>query len=632
MRIIPNQPIDTNSRAELKFFEALKRCFNENPSWRAYHSLNIENHSSKRMGEIDFLILCPYGIFVFEVKGGGIKVKAGKWYTVNKEGTFNIQNPFNQAKSAMFSLQKTLIDRQLLKPSNLIAFASVFPDIAFNTESVEWSKKQILDKYGLLDIETWLNNLIEHSQKKTSNQYGLSQQEIINIDQYLRPEFEQVSNLFHPSRLGLSNSIKLNVEQLDILEGVQDNERFICEGAAGTGKTLLAIELVRRLVSTHDNVLFLCRSSFLKSYLKSVITHENLAVSSIVSLEVDSRRRFVDKYDVVIIDEGQDIYEQHIFDLLNKYLDGGLHHGSWYIFQDSNFQRNLYNEINNDCFELINKLSQETLNLSKNYRNTRHIVNFLQNKLSLPVIEDVDVSGTTVIEKVVSHEKIQHISNIIDNILKDIPQKGSVTFLSPLPYEQSLVSKLPSHFNQQLTRLDDYLMNHFPPVRASFCEIKNFKGLENDYIILVDMPHPSEKISDDEKSQYYVALSRPRIKLFCLWTTDPSEVSLPYNEQSLDLLATASSDDWSEIVSITYLQTEAEELKKMNVNVPICGYELIDDNQVQATAELAWEDKQVAVFTESDDIEVREFKAKNWHCFKAPLSKVQLRDIGDLLQ
>lgn len=632
MRIIPSQPIDTNSRAEFKFFKALKRCFNENPNWRAYHSLNIENHSSKRIGEIDFLILCPYGLLFFEVKGGGIKVNAGKWYTINKEGTFNIQNPFNQAKSAMFSLQKTLIDRQLLKPSNLIAFASVFPDIAFNKESVEWSKNQILDKYGLLELEAWLNNLIEHSQTKTSNQYGLSQQEIISIDQYLRPEFEQVSNLFRPSKVGLSNSIKLNTEQLKILDGVQKHERFICEGAAGTGKTLLAIELVRRLVVIHDNVLFLCRSSYLKSYLKSIITHENLTVSSLANLEVDSRRKFVDKYDVIIIDEGQDIYEQHIFDLLDRYLEGGLHHGSWYIFQDSNFQRNLYSDINNDCFALIHKLAQKTLSLSKNYRNTRHIVNFLQTKLRLPLIKQVDVSGSAVVEKFLSYAEIEHASDIIENILKDIPDKAMVTFLSHLPYDQSIVSKLPTHLNQQLTRLDDYLMNHFPPARASFCEVKNFKGLENDYIILVDMPHPTEKNSVDERSQYYVALSRPRIKLFCLWSNESSEVSSPYDEQTLDLFVRDSPDGWSEIISITYLQAEAEVLKNMNVNVPMCGYELIDDSQVQATAELAWENKQLAIFTEDDDLDIKEFQTKNWDCFQVPLSKDQLRKIKKLLQ
>jgi len=632
MRIIPSQPIDTNSRAELKFFEALKRCFNENSNWRTYHSLNIENHSSKRIGEIDFLVLCPYGLLIFEVKGGGVKVKDGKWYTVNKEGTFNIQNPFNQAKSAMFSLQKTLIDRHLLKPSHLIAFASVFPDIKFNNESVEWSKNQILDKYGLLDLEAWLTSLIAHSQKKVSNQHGLSDQEIIDIDIFLRPEFEQVCSLFHPSKLGLSDSIKLNVEQLDILDGAQKYNRFVCEGAAGTGKTLLAIELVRRLVATHDNVLFLCRSNYLKSYLKSVVIHENITISSVSSLEIDTQRKFLTKYDVLVVDEGQDLYEQHIFDLLDNYLEGGLNHGDWYIFQDSNFQNKLFCDINKECFSLINNLSQGTLNLSKNYRNTRHIVNFLQTTLSLPLIEQVDVSGTVVIEKFVSYKEIQHVSNIIKKILNDIPQKGTVTFLSNLPYEQSIISKLPVHLNNQLTRIDDYLMNHFPPTRASFCEIKNFKGLENDYIILVDMPHPTETISANEKTQYYVALSRPRIKLFCLWRNDSCEVSPVNDEQPSDLFSKSHSDGWSEIIPITYLYDEAIEFQKMNVTVPICGYELIDDSQVQATAEFVWEEKQVSVFTEDDDLDIREFQARSWLCFQAPLSKNNLQEIYKAVQ
>lgn len=630
MRLIPSRPLDTNSRAELKLFDALKRCFNNKPNWRAYHSLNIEKHLTKRIGEIDFLILCPHGLLAFEVKGGGISVNQGKWYTSNNKGKYKIQNPFNQAKKAMFSLQKTLIDRGLLKSSNLIAFASVFPDVLFNTESIEWAQEQVLDKHGLVNLEEWLIKLIDHAQGKMSNQHGLTEIEITQIDQFLRPEFEQICHLFHPRSAHVSNSIKLNIEQLDLLDGINEHKRFICEGAAGTGKTLIAIELATRLVATEEQVLFLCRSSYLKSYLKSVITHENLTVSSVKSLAIDARRKFIEQYSVVVIDEGQDIYEKNTLELIEKHIAGGLKGGKWYLFQDSQFQTDLLHKMDLDYLAYIEELADKKINLSKNYRNTRHIVNFLQIKLNINPVAQVEVSGSKVNEAYISPTEPQNASTLIENILLGIPQKSHVTFLSAVPYEQSIISTLPN-INRQLARLDDYMMNHFPPVRASFCEIKNFKGLENDYIILVDMPHPSENISDDEKSQYYVALSRPRIKLFCLWTADSSEVSLPYNEQSFDLLATASSDDWSEIVSITYLQTEAEELKKMNVNVPICGYELIDDNQVQATAELAWEDKQVAVFTEDDDLEIREFKAKNWHCFKAPLSKDELQKIYHLV-
>ena len=86
MRLIPDRPIDNNSRAEKKVFDAIKECFIDDNFFVAYHSIFLTAHEKKRVGEADFVILCKFGVFVLEVKGGGISCEEGKWFTKNTQG------------------------------------------------------------------------------------------------------------------------------------------------------------------------------------------------------------------------------------------------------------------------------------------------------------------------------------------------------------------------------------------------------------------------------------------------------------------------------------------------------------------------------------------------------------------
>jgi len=74
MRMIPDTPHGTHSQAEKRVFDRLRAAFasEQDGVFTAYHSLNLTRHAYKRFGEIDFLICCPHGIFVLEVKGGRV--------------------------------------------------------------------------------------------------------------------------------------------------------------------------------------------------------------------------------------------------------------------------------------------------------------------------------------------------------------------------------------------------------------------------------------------------------------------------------------------------------------------------------------------------------------------------------
>ncbi len=70
--------------------------------------------------------------------------------------------------------------------------------------------------------------------------------------------------------------------------------------------------------------------------------------------------------------------------------------------------------------------------------------------------------------------------------------------MSPLSYEKSTVSLLPDKIKRNIVKLDDYSVRSFPVPEISFAEIKNFKGLENEVIILIDLVNPND-IKDEIK-------------------------------------------------------------------------------------------------------------------------------------
>ena len=95
MRVIPDVPYDNNSFAEQRVFEALKALQTDYPCV-AFHSVMLPNHAYKRLGEADFVIVSRYGIFVLEVKGGGVSYINGRWTTKNRLGTYDISDPLSK--------------------------------------------------------------------------------------------------------------------------------------------------------------------------------------------------------------------------------------------------------------------------------------------------------------------------------------------------------------------------------------------------------------------------------------------------------------------------------------------------------------------------------------------------------
>lgn len=106
---------------------------------------------------------------------------------------------------------------------------------------------------------------------------------------------------------------------------------------------------------------------------------------------------------------------------------------------------------------------------------------------------------------------------LINKLFDEGVSASSITILSPLAYRQSQAAHPTVSQNHFITPLDEYAVRYFPHQTITFAEIRHFKGIENDVIIITDMKSPEKRAKDSEISEYYVAMTRARELLCAIW-------------------------------------------------------------------------------------------------------------------
>jgi hypothetical protein len=376
----------------------------------------------------------------------------------------------------------------------------IFPDVKFSLKSSEWDLLTICDSQKFKNFESFLIKFFKYWHTKKSNTHILTVENIENIEQYLRPNFEIVESLSNQLDRSENKSYELTQEQYKYLDIVAVNKRVLCSGGAGTGKTFLAVELARRFAREDKKTVIICKSKWLKQYLTTKAINEFVTITTIDSAKITMERAGIKSYDALIVDEGQDLFNFDDIDTLNDLIDGGLEQGEWYIFHDINNQSGLLNAVNKEAFELLKSYPHTRIPLTINCRNTGPIIKKITNLLNVDMGQIKLDNGPKVREY---NDKT--LNELIDELLSENIPPSSITVLSPLSYKQSSISSLSK--NTHIVELDDFSIQKFPIKNISFAEIKNFKGLENEVIIMIDLP---KKITKNDEALYYVAMSRAK--------------------------------------------------------------------------------------------------------------------------
>ncbi|MCY4361957.1 MAG: NERD domain-containing protein [Gammaproteobacteria bacterium] len=515
MRMIPSQPLGTGSHAEKRTFDQLRAAFSgpDRNGWFAMHSLNLPRHEYKRFGEIDFVVCGPDGLFVLEVKGGGVSCHEGVWETTNRFGETERlrESPFKQAEGALHGLREKL--HASLPNIFVVGYGVVMPDVERLPDSAEWDRAVLADGRDFRQFEKWLERFIRYWRAKDTRKPAASPSQLNVLQQHLRPDFEAVVPL-HVSAHDVETRIaRLTEDQLRLIDVVEVNPRVICSGGAGTGKTMLALELAKRWGAAGMKTVLACHSPWLKRYLERNAV-PGLIVSLAESIQVAARRAGIEKFDALIVDEGQDILNMDALDQLDNCLCGGISEGRWCFFHDTNNQSGLCGSYVPDAYDYLESFCPMQIPLRTNCRNTLPILQRIQGALDADVGNSGVGDGPAVREVHVADAEgaIQALEQELRGLVDGEGfNPGDIVVLSPFPFAQSWTSSLPEDLRDSISVLDDASPRNLKRHTIGFAQIGEFKGLESEVIVLVDMPGPGH--SENLRSCHYVGMSRARALL-----------------------------------------------------------------------------------------------------------------------
>lgn len=545
---------EIKSNAEKRIFE----WFRDDPDtegWVVIHSLGISNHMTVLYGELDFFVLVPkLGIFALEVKGGRVSRNNGVWSFTNKYNQTNTKNrgPFEQANEGMFSLMEAIKAKygaQHRLSRLLFGTGVMFPDIVFDDIGTDGEQWQVFDSRNL-SVSKYIKGLAKNTRQKWEDHYHFFPEEklptsadVKELTKWLRSDFDKAVTIGKKIDYAEEELIKLTNEQLKCIDQLEDNPRCLIKGAAGTGKTLLAIEEAKKAAAQGERVAFFCFNSQLGAWLKqhfsklpselqpeyvgtihswlkqlvdkaeidSVPIEGSLAMyyqEELPNIALDALDLYPVYYDRVIIDEAQDIIGTPAFFVIDEALKRGLERGKWIFFGDFTRQA-IYSETRTGS-DLEDELEEITsfvrFKLRTNCRNTKYICDEIKNITGFDSGKEVwnKIVGLSVDHTEFSddEEELFYLNQIISKLKNDGVKPGEITILSPKKRENSIIS--------QVSGIK--IRNYSPETTdfITFSTIHAFKGLENKVVIMVDIE------SFEQEQLMYVGLSRARIGLFIL--------------------------------------------------------------------------------------------------------------------
>jgi len=301
-------------------------CDNLGTEWLVLPQVTTIN--SAWNAEIDVLLASTTkGVYLFEVKGGLISLRDGTWYAYGKRMS---QNPFEQVTRAKHNLVKRLQKLNVDLSGLLMREILALPDmqtIPPDGLGVGAPRENLFGIDDLHSPEAALARL-KHSSPQVPNE------QFVKFIRAIRPTLRMTEEAGKFRTTSLHRIDDSTRSHLASLVNLADNRRFLVTGAAGTGKTFLAERWARRCAERGERTLLLCFNIPLSDELRSKLESTEIRVESFHKLArelltpigykipadansdwwdneparliIENLQKIVDRFDSIIIDEGQD--------------------------------------------------------------------------------------------------------------------------------------------------------------------------------------------------------------------------------------------------------------------------------------------------------------------------------------
>lgn len=552
-RLLPQyDPATIEQPGERKVAEAL--CAQLPADVVVFHSypwLRPQRHEWSRKetlheGEADFVVVHPrFGLLVIEVKGGHVYYDVNTMRWERRGGRHEMKDPFAQASKNMHALEALAGNRCFKGELPFVrGYCVAFPDCDWTGTPPPGAVHQnLFSARDLSCLGTRIEALFRAFDRRP-NHKPLPTPVLDGIVRTLTSEFKLTPALWREIEEQDRILFRFTEDQIMLLDMLSQHKRAAVQGVAGSGKTQLALAKAREFAAQGMRVLLLCYNRMLADWLAeqvkafgSQITATNYHrmakewcaraqvpfspgmdekafwnTDAAYLFENAIERLDQDRFDAVVVDEGQDFHSSW-WDSV-EWLNRDLSDGRLYIFYDPS--------------QLLQHSTPQRLphlgtpfNLPCNCRNTERISKLCASSIQREIkVKAGTPEGHPPEIRLASTSEAQkaEVTRCLKSWLSGNSglSKKQIVLLSPNSLAQSAlrqttsVSGIPITEDLAVWRSDQAVL---------LTTTRKFKGMEADAVIIFDLPEISANTLSPE--HFYVAASRAR-HLLCIITTSPN--------------------------------------------------------------------------------------------------------------
>ena len=253
-------------------------------SWVTLHSLDLAPWNRGLRTEIDFVVIVPdTGILCIEVKSqNNIAFDGARWHPKEIK-----RSPFKQAADGRYTFYRRLV-RMAPKFKNFpVVHCCIFPFASFSlSRNLSVQPWELMDSSILIKLRTadaFCADLKDRIIKSVAADVNLerprnplSKNQIDDIVRYCIP----VQKFCPDARKEISQRETeieriLCDQQKPVLQLASWNSRVVITGGAGTGKTLIAMEVARRRAERGERVALLCFNQLIGDWMKKNLLRQD---------------------------------------------------------------------------------------------------------------------------------------------------------------------------------------------------------------------------------------------------------------------------------------------------------------------------------------------------------------------
>lgn len=519
--------------SEVKFFNACKEQLSD--KYHVFYSVRWYSTTNgvREDSECDFLIFNPdYGFICVEVKGGtGMRVEDGVWYIIDHDGERKLKrSPYDQAEQSMRFFKRYYEDEVETQFTGVYGCAVAYPNYSINKPITMGSPMETtIDLAAMSDLQKRLTEIFRYfrSQRRSGSSF-------------LSPDSQRKFISVINKRIALSISagaliqdkerelLEINRTQDTVIDLLSHYPKAFIVGGAGTGKTWIGIKKIIRCVQDGGKALYLCYNKALAETVNGLVADtradcyniDALAYSILKDKALSAPEHHgckeysslisdvpnLTKYDLVVVDEGQDFTEDWAFTANLLLKDSG----SLYVFYDES--QNIFGRDFADKFFI----DEPPFVLRYNIRNTANIYRYAQEQTNLGLdtianqIEGVEPNYRSFSRK---QQAIAFIDSVINKLVnKERVSPKKIVILSNRRKDNSILNETSTVGAHPLS--DERPLPNSDMI--AFRTVQGFKGLESDVIIYINHTYKNEPKTESVRATLYTAQTRARFYLYAI--------------------------------------------------------------------------------------------------------------------